>query len=329
MRIAINNVCNSSCPYCFAGTMGLDKTNNISLQDYVKVLNWMEKTGDKEIYIYGGEPTIHPDFRKILSVTKSYGMTNGWKHIGIYTNAVKLYEYTDLLSHNMRFLININSPKVLGEEKYRELIKSLNILDRKNLFFEKGVRRAVLGCNLYHEENDYNFFWNIVDRFKCEAIRVSVSSPKNSKYIFDRKKYFNEMKNTFLEFIREANKRNLYKFLDCSQIPPCFFTHEEIDEIYLNAMPGYYLAKCSNSQHICLPTLEISCCYGDKNFGKNKRNLFDFKDIQEIEEWSNSLRTNEQIEKHFFDECDSCNLKNTECTAGCFGFYDDRSLYGK
>lgn len=325
MRVAINNNCNSMCPYCFAGKMGIQENSHISLENYKKILDWMVETGDDEIFIYGGEPTIHPEFEQILKLSEKYYQTYSWKKFGIFTNTVELYKFADLLKPYIHYLFNINSAKVLGsQEKYEQMINSISICNSKCDLFNASNPTAMLGCNLHIEENNYDFFWNLVDIFNPPVVRVSVASPQNNKYLFDRDSYFIKMKPVFLDFVDNCAKRNIKISLDCNQIPACYFSNIELFKIMQVSMYPENLGKCENFQQICKPDLTISCCFGDNNFKDNKKYLFEFKNMKEIEDWSLNLRL-PQIEEHYLPKCDNCILKeNGMCLASCFGFMDRR-----
>jgi uncharacterized radical SAM superfamily Fe-S cluster-containing enzyme len=64
-NIAIVNYCNLKCPYCFADN---EQENPIymSLENYIKTLDFILKNPVDGIGILGGEPTLHPDFSKII-----------------------------------------------------------------------------------------------------------------------------------------------------------------------------------------------------------------------------------------------------------------------
>ena len=94
MKIAINNSCNSKCPYCFAGNMGIDSKSNMTYENFKKILDLMIKNNDNYLVILGGEPTIHPEFRKFLKLIKQYSIANSWD-ISFLSNGVRLGDFVD------------------------------------------------------------------------------------------------------------------------------------------------------------------------------------------------------------------------------------------
>ena len=67
-NIAFINYCNLSCPYCFANEFIEEKKQLISEEQLKKILNFLKlnKQNQAKIGIIGGEPTLHPDFKKLL-----------------------------------------------------------------------------------------------------------------------------------------------------------------------------------------------------------------------------------------------------------------------
>lgn len=88
-QIDLTNRCNMQCPICFAnaGVAGF-----VCEPDYQQIVRQMQVLRDLRplpctaIQFSGGEPTIHPDFLRILSK----GREMGFSHIQVATNGLKL-----------------------------------------------------------------------------------------------------------------------------------------------------------------------------------------------------------------------------------------------
>ncbi len=82
MYIQVTTVCNMHCAHCcYACEPG--KGEHMPFEMFQKVLNnWGEKIfqDNRWIVIGGGEPTLHPDFWKIITYALSYG------HVWVATN---------------------------------------------------------------------------------------------------------------------------------------------------------------------------------------------------------------------------------------------------
>ena len=321
MKVAINNYCNSKCPYCFAGNMGINKSTNIRFEDYVTVLDEMVKINDPVLTILGGEPTLHPQFKEILKITNQYIIENNWD-FAILSNGVELGEFVDELLFDNTYLINVNSKETLqGEKNYNKMINSLSKLEEKNCVFKN--RKITLGCNLCYEIDDYSFFWNVVDKFKCHRIRLSVASPQNNDFLYNRDSYFKIMKEKFMNFIYEGIKRQVEVGLDCSLIPPCYFESDELTLVSQFCIKTFdKIGGCQVVTQV-MPDLSMSCCFGDKDFKNLKqKNQFSGKEVLSFDEKAEENRK-KITERHYMKKCKKCKLKEYGwCTAGCFGFKD-------
>ena len=72
MNILLTNICNRSCPYCFAkGKLISEKPllrSYIQLKDLKIIINFLKKSKQNTAGILGGEPTLHPEFKKIITI---------------------------------------------------------------------------------------------------------------------------------------------------------------------------------------------------------------------------------------------------------------------
>ena len=192
--------------------------------------------------------------------------------------------------------------------------------DKLKIFKEQKV---VLGCNLCYEIDDYDFYWNIVDKFNCEKLRVSVASPQNNEYLYDRDSYFKIMKEKFLNFMHEAIKRKCDVGLDCSQIPPCYFSSVELAMIDRYCENSYkMMGKCADTILQVMPDMSYSCCFGDEDFENSKKYINEnekFKDIVDAVIQKRQSR----LKDRYIEKCEGCELKELGwCAAGCYGFKD-------
>lgn len=86
--ITITNVCNLSCGGCsqLCGNFSKEKNWFISLDQLKINIDIMSKFINKKIWIFGGEPTLHPNFEEIKQILYSYKdcqfiiFTNGRLH---------------------------------------------------------------------------------------------------------------------------------------------------------------------------------------------------------------------------------------------------------
>lgn len=81
MRILITESCNSKCLNCFnsayRGRGGIDE------KTYNRLCEYLSHNNIKRVKIMGGEPTVHPLFERIITISQSY-----FQSVIIFTNAL-------------------------------------------------------------------------------------------------------------------------------------------------------------------------------------------------------------------------------------------------
>lgn len=314
-NIAIIKHCNLKCPYCFADDMIQEnESKEISLEQFQNILNWIGRIPlQGHIGIIGGEPTLHTQFKEILYIISEFCNRNNIKTV-IFTNGINLYKYTHLINDTTDFLVNINK---LNDINKNLLIKSLDECNILGLLKE----RIFLGCNLYSLNEDYSFFWEIVDRYKdINVVRMSITAPvlfedKQNKFL-----YYKKMKPILFKFLKEAKKRKLKVSYDCNQLPVCLLTNDELN--YINSFGDYKMT--------CTPVVDITADFKASScFGTYEDTLIDcnkFNDLNEIERYFQSKIFQKTL-KNNHQDCSSCEKFNLlKCQGGCLGFVKEDKI---
>jgi len=83
-NILITNYCNQGCSFCFANElMTKGRVKEMSLKNYIKLLGYLGKNKIKRVYLMGGEPTLHSNFKELFKATIEKGF-----ELEIFTNAI-------------------------------------------------------------------------------------------------------------------------------------------------------------------------------------------------------------------------------------------------
>jgi uncharacterized radical SAM superfamily Fe-S cluster-containing enzyme len=135
--IDITNRCNFKCPVCFAEAKGEGSHYFLEMEVVVKMLKALlnRPVPCRSVQFSGGEPTLHPDFPKILSTARDLGFT----HLQVATNGsrfvdpdyAKLCEesglhtlYLAVRRHERRRLSEDARPATAGQEDRRRAQRS-------------------------------------------------------------------------------------------------------------------------------------------------------------------------------------------------------------
>ena len=66
--LTINRACNLRCKWCYASTTSFSEKENMNLEVINKSISFLKTLPLKSVILIGGEPTIHPNFFKILEI---------------------------------------------------------------------------------------------------------------------------------------------------------------------------------------------------------------------------------------------------------------------
>lgn len=269
-NIIFTSKCNLQCQYCFADKI---KTDNLDInkEQLEKILNWLSKSYAKNSYpigIIGGEPTLHFNFIEYINMVETF-CNNYNTFCAIYTNGLK-NNYIKYLTENTVILININNTN-----QNKKLFETLDIINNKKWFQKNNnfkIKKVTLGCNLYPEEKEYKFFWDIIDKYKIKQIRMAVTSP-SLKYRNDIKNYYNIMLPIYKQFCLQAYLRQVKITPDCAQIPKQYLNNIYIPQVFDVPI-----------QEPCIPVIDINKdLQALRCFGSNKKvNCLDFKNYDEL-----------------------------------------------
>lgn len=324
-NIIINNYCNLSCPYCFANSILTEKNINIELSQIDKILNFIKKdnTDIIKIGLIGGEPTLHPQFIQILDKIKDFHNTYQYESFSVlFTNGINLESFINNIPYNMRILININN--ITNQIQLNQLYKTLNELYKINWLQDFHTTnlfpfpKVILGCNICQEIDNYDFFWNIFEKYPDinKYIRVSVASPNKTFQKINKEEYYKSLIKKFLIFINTSQKYYLNILNDCNQIPLCFFSANELKNINFNIFQLPFQSSCNPSIDINA-NFEATCCFGSNSY----INCDYFDNLHELEHYFNSKIIIPKIENRSNLTCQKCQqFQLAKCQGGCLAF---------
>lgn len=133
ITIEITSYCNHRCKHCFVGD-GLNK-HSLDFDTVIKTLDELREHNEIGLTFSGGEPTIHPQFKEIIS----YALKLGFK-ITVLTNGLNADDETiNLLSHPH---VTVSIPILGWQESHDEMTSVLG-----------SFNRVINNIKLYKERN--------------------------------------------------------------------------------------------------------------------------------------------------------------------------------
>ena len=340
-NIMVNEACNLSCPYCFAGEFVNRDPQEMTIEDFRTALNFvLSDKNDRQVGIIGGEPLLYTHINEALRMALDDLRSDP---VMLYTNAVELDLLTPeiLEASKFRMLVNCNSPGDMGANAFEKMRQ--NLLRFKNDHFGEG--RFRLSVNIYKPDFDYSYALPLVQELGFDVVRLSVSVPPGGdlpgKSPLD---YFREMKPIAMRFVGDMIRLGVITGFDCNFLPTCVLTNEEYagvmraKEIFYSALNQNYsrtfwqraiLCETNNCTPVIdiLPDLKAIRCFGLSEY--TKRDIRDFHNIEGLRRYYVNTVDRPACKVCTSNECNDCyNRESGECSCGCLLFKADH-LFGK
>jgi MoaA/NifB/PqqE/SkfB family radical SAM enzyme len=166
MNVLLTQVCNRRCSFCFARER-LGGSPFMSRENLRKVLGFLERSGDRELRLLGGEPTLHPEFRGIVEEALARGF-----HVHLFTNAMMRAETVDFLAGlpagAVSLLCNV-SPQAEDSPRLKERVRHA---------LERLGPRCQVGITLTAPGEEFSFVADLVDRHRLQRkVRLGIAHP--------------------------------------------------------------------------------------------------------------------------------------------------------
>lgn len=151
--VYITSQCNRRCSYCFLTSDFLASRTRMSVDTYAQILSWSQRHGIGEITLLGGEPSLHPDFAKMVGMAYEKDM-----QVRVVTNGNRKFQQLvgdreigpDRVS---RVAVSLDSldeavqDKLRGSKAWRDAKQTIELLQARKIPFDINVTglKSVLG----------------------------------------------------------------------------------------------------------------------------------------------------------------------------------------
>ena len=138
ITIELTNRCNLRCRHCFDGRHRGD--GDLDMTIFEKVLHGAKAHGFHNLSFTGGEPTLHPEFSKILAETSeagySYGfVSNGWNFTGLYERLLTFRDRLSAITFSLDGARDKTHNRLRGKGSYRRVMQAVSICMMKEIPF--------------------------------------------------------------------------------------------------------------------------------------------------------------------------------------------------
>ncbi len=318
-NIFLTRNCNLKCPYCFADEFVNKDKDEVTFENFNKILEFIKTSPDERVGLIGGEPTLHPLFAEFLSVLQKDEKV---KRVIIYTNGLEIDKYIPLLKNEkFSILVNCNSPEDLGESRYNKLQTNIELLSKEL------PHQFNLGINLYSKAMNYSYIFDLLKIAGHHYVRFSTALPNDYKeQTKDVLKNFKDFKPFLFKFFEDCLNNGIAPGNDCNAIPSCLLSVEDKKLlIKLKVIADKYnVNNTIQTAHLCMPVIDILPdlnavrCFGLSKYLKvsieNFKTLNNLKNyfINKIDLYANLSFLSE--------DCEDCKIRLLNRCGVCFTY---------
>lgn len=319
-NIVLTEGCNLRCPYCFANEFVDGRTDEISIENFLRAVNFVLSDSRGRVGLIGGEPLVWTHFAEGAGrLIKDKRV----KLIVLYTNGVFADKYYDIITDKkFSLLINCNSPKNMGDVMYNRMAENIDTMinkyDMKN--------RITLGINMYSPDFEYDYLIEMLAKYKFERVRISITVPNfDSSRNMNALPYFESMKSRLKEFMHAALDVCTEPRFDCNAFPYCRWTSEDSKEFAVYYKKGVNRMEQQMKSVECVPVIDILPdltairCFGLSQY--TKVNISDFDNITDLRRYYSNMYDSYAFTTASCKECSECYRRQTmKCNGGCLAY---------
>lgn len=287
----------------------------MSLSDYEYLVDFILKNPKDRLGIIGGEPTLHPKFIDIIKIAEEKSKNKN-KIVTIFTNGIELEQFLPYIHEDVtQILLNYNDPSSMTKIQYSKLQSTLDAINELGRFKNETV---TIGCNIHLNCQNYDYLWEIVDKYNIKKIRCSVVSPGGIYKLWKTKKeeYYNLLKPIFLKVCMEANLHQCTLSMDCGHIPLCYFSEEEKEIINNNCIFNNCYDVCPSIIDFTTD-LKVTACFGAYYPVEYSK----FTNTQSISFYLTNNYNKKLAKLNNEGKCSTCSShKEGKCQGGCLSF---------
>jgi MoaA/NifB/PqqE/SkfB family radical SAM enzyme len=307
-NVLLTTKCNLSCPYCFAQErLGDDHKLAMSMSNVEKVIDFLKRSGHPYFRAMGGEPTLHPEFPRILQMALAADM-----RVDLLSNATWPESYNDLFNRisarRLFFLLNVDHPDRYVSKMWEKI--------ERNLAAVSGRGIITLSFNIFEKPPKYEYILDLAARYHIDKVRMSFSLPvvgANNTCL--KLEDYKSMAPFVVEFAERAERAGVQIGMD-NAVPLCMFSYEQAGELMMKGVIDLKRnMRCEPVIDIG-PDLKVWCCFCLSKMWN--RHLDEFKNLEEVHSYFSRALGLYQDRLFPMEECADCRYRDRwGCQGGC------------
>jgi len=315
-NLSITTICNKKCAYCFANDSRNESGDAIFDHEiFSQALDYLERSGLKQVRLLGGEPTLHPDFTSFVTRALDRGFD-----IMLFTNGLMHESVLDFLNslpqNRLTILLNTVHP---GEKDTRGITRQKQVMGKLGPVI-------IPGLNIYRSNLDLDYLLDYIIRYDLrKEIRMGLAHPVLSrKNIFLHPKEYKKIGYEIALFKMKVKQYGILLGFDCGFVP-CMFPDEYFELLS---------AELKKAGTCCHPIIDLLAdgsfiaCYPLNNLMRIKINSLMVAE-ELVKDFNTAISPYKEI--GIYPYCTSCPLFGNRCNGGCMSFrvqryYNCRSI---
>lgn len=239
-NLTLTTACNFHCAYCFAAPAARDG-DYLTTEDFARRLDFLERSGIHEARLIGGEPTLHPDFRRFVELAMERSL-----RVIIFSHGViserPLAFLEALPPEACTVLVNATAARRPTGPTAAESCRRTETLRRLG-------PRAILSFTIDSPRPALAPLLPLIVATGCRPeIRLGLAQPiAGGSNVYLHPRHYRDAGRAVAEFATAAHRQGARVHLDCGFVP-CMFSPDETERL---STAGVVL------QFNCNPVLDI------------------------------------------------------------------------
>jgi MoaA/NifB/PqqE/SkfB family radical SAM enzyme len=317
VNILLTMRCNRSCCYCFAkekirSYAKANETLDISVADYETALGFLLKGGANVVQLAGGEPTLHPEFEKMLVYALEKGLYVNLLSNGLWDEEKNGF-FAKISPSKIGFLLNIDRPSTYRTEEWGRI--------EQNLVSLKGRTNTTLSFNIFEKTPDADYIFDLLSKYGFKSVRLSFSVPVvfgDAENLAPKIEEYEAFSGFIMDFVKRAASLGVSVRMD-NTVPVCMFSKSDLADLILGKVLD------SQRNFSCFPPIDIGPdlrvwrCFGTS--GVFNKRLEEFRSLAELYDFYELAFKAYQSKVFPMKKCYECTYAaEGVCQAGCLGF---------
>ena len=183
VEIQLGHMCNNRCVFCVSGQQtAFGRARPLPVDPILERISEAYASGHRKITLLGGEPTLQPGFKKVVS----HAVDLGFEEIVIFTNGVKTAREAFIdevlaLGGNLTWRISIQGADKASHERTTKKPGSFDRIVRSmEALHKKGERITVNMCVVQSNFESVDRFPELLARFGVRQLHLDMVRPMDA-----------------------------------------------------------------------------------------------------------------------------------------------------